>query len=252
MARGSAVVYNHFNEKMKKNIDDDIMHARENVALLGLETCDNVINICHALDATRELPGVYLECGVFRGSTFFTAVEFCKLRGIKRQFIGADTFGGFGTAPILEYDMPAYFAVLLKEKKISERHYELAYKRTNAFNDISHLKTEYFSDVSGVFEIAKRYDNVAFLQGQYENTLKQVIDDIAVLHLDCDLYWSYKTCLENLYDRVLVTGRAVFDEYYSLKYPGARVAVDEFFRGKHALMQRMMTGDFERWSVIKQ
>jgi hypothetical protein len=238
---------------MKRSIEEDIMHARENVALFGLETCDNVINICHALEDTKNIPGVYLECGVFRGSTFFTAIEFCKLRNIKRNFIGADTFGGFGTAPILKYDMPAYFAVLLKEKKISEKHYDLAYKRTSAFNDITHLKNEYFCDVSSVFEIAKRYDNVSFLQGQYEETLKNFSSDIAVLHLDCDLYWSYKTCLEKLCDKVYSRGAIVLDEYYSLKYPGARVAVDEFVyrKEKDLSMNKRMTGDFERWTIIK-
>ena len=43
------------------------------------------------------------------------------------------------------------------------------------------------------------------------------------------------------------------DEYYSLKFPGARIATDEFFFDKNDKpeMYPRQTMDFERWFVTK-
>ena len=54
---------------------------------------------------------------------------------------------------------------------------------------------------------------------------------IALLHLDCDLYNSYKLCLERCWDYVNTGGVILFDEYHqnSLeKFPGSKLAIDEF------------------------
>lgn len=56
---------------------------------------------------------------------------------------------------------------------------------------------------------------------------------IAVLHLDVDIYFSYKECLENLYQYVQPGGLILFDEYSRPvdlgKWPGAKKAIDSFF-----------------------
>jgi hypothetical protein len=52
------------------------------------------------------------------------------------------------------------------------------------------------------------------------------------VHLDCDIYESYKTCLDSLYDQVVPGGVILFDEYACPVWPGATRAVDEFFSDK--------------------
>ena len=44
-----------------------------------------------------------------------------------------------------------------------------------------------------------------------------------------------------------------FDEYYSLKFPGARLAIDEFFLNKKnkPQMHEKKEREFERWFVRK-
>ena len=43
------------------------------------------------------------------------------------------------------------------------------------------------------------------------------------------------------------------DEYYSLKFAGARIATNEFFNDKNEkpIMHKKVKGDFERWSITK-
>jgi len=80
---------------------------------------------------------------------------------------------------------------------------------------------------------------VHVIEGFVEDTLPQSYNggDIAVLHLDVDLYSAYKTGLNSLFDRVIDGGVILFDEYKSplqiVGYPGAAKAVDEFFEQRN-------------------
>ena len=58
---------------------------------------------------------------------------------------------------------------------------------------------------------------VEVVKGYFEDTIPSQYsgDAIAILHLDGDLYSSYKSCLEGLYDKVIPGGIILFDEYKS-------------------------------------
>jgi hypothetical protein len=75
-------------------------------------------------------------------------------------------------------------------------------------------------------------ESVCLVRGYFEETLHQYDGEIALLHLDCDLYESYSTCLNALYPKVRPGGIIVFDEYEDNNFPGAKRAIDEFFRDK--------------------
>ena len=84
---------------------------------------------------------------------------------------------------------------------------------------------------------------VTLVKGFFEDTLhKYRGGPIAFLHVDVDLYQSYKTCLEELYPRVAPGGVVLFDEYLNtldhLKWPGAQKAIDEFLGENVSLIQR--------------
>jgi O-methyltransferase len=53
---------------------------------------------------------------------------------------------------------------------------------------------------------------------------------ISFAHVDVDIYQSVKECCEFILPRLLVGGVMVFDDYGFPTCPGARQAVDEFFR----------------------
>jgi hypothetical protein len=71
--------------------------------------------------------------------------------------------------------------------------------------------------------------------------------------IDCDLYLSYQTALPFAWERLVRGGYLSLDEYYSLKFPGGRIAADEFFEAKADKPQkhRLRPGEFERWYVRK-
>jgi hypothetical protein len=75
-------------------------------------------------------------------------------------------------------------------------------------------------------------DRVRLTKGLFDQTLPKYEGTIALLHLDCDLYESYKVSLTNLYGKVAPGGVIMFDEYDDTRWPGARKAIDEFFADK--------------------
>lgn len=222
-------------------------------AKYNLNPVNNTYIILHKLNQYRDTDAAYVECGTFKGNTLLTAANYCQLKGIDKKLIGVDTFKGFPNTEHYHKDLPEYFTELYQQQKISEFHYNKAKQRTDNLTNLSHLEHEYFLDVKDIFEQVKDFNNVELKVGTFEEILPAMQEQIAVLHLDGDLYWSYLTCLENLYGNIISGGTIIFDEYYSYKYPGARAAVDEFFADKQGVFEMYVTPEgFERWCFIKQ
>ena len=76
---------------------------------------------------------------------------------------------------------------------------------------------------------------------------------IMAAFIDCDLYESYMQSLNFVWNRLEPKGIIQVDEYYSLKFPGARIACDKFFKGKNFNKKKYFSkdDDFERWFFIK-
>jgi len=71
--------------------------------------------------------------------------------------------------------------------------------------------------------------HVIIHKGWFQDTLPRIgnkITQIALLRLDGDWYASTKICLENLYDKVVIGGVIIVDDYGC--YEGCKKAVDEF------------------------
>jgi O-methyltransferase len=69
---------------------------------------------------------------------------------------------------------------------------------------------------------------VNIVMGWFDRVLPGIgINEIAMLNLDSDWYWSERLCLERLYPCVVPNGIVYFDDYFY--WEGCRRAVDEFF-----------------------
>ncbi len=76
-------------------------------------------------------------------------------------------------------------------------------------------------------------DYIHYHKGWFQDTLpliKTQIERIAILRLDGDWYSSTKICLENLYDKVVIGGFIIIDDYGC--YEGCKRAVDEFIEAR--------------------
>jgi len=68
-------------------------------------------------------------------------------------------------------------------------------------------------------------------------------DEIFSAFIDCDLYDSYTTSLNFLWPKIIKSGVLYADKYYSLKFHGARIAVNNYLEDKKYI-KIMYSGDF--------
>ena len=95
---------------------------------------------------------------------------------------------------------------------------------------------EYFDyDFSSLFKFCDK-NGASLIKGKFENVLSslskalEIDDKLNILYIDCDLYESHKIALPFTWERMSIGGYMFLDEYYSLKFPGARKAIHDFFK----------------------
>lgn len=202
--------------------------------------------------ADPELPvGSVVEFGVFRGRSLLSTAHFLMVHGQDREVVGFDTFQGFPDDKSAE-DLPARF-----ESFADTTHLRMVHENSKLveMRDGVPLDPHTASNSSGfegtslefVENLAKGLDltNVSLVPGVFEESIPTFLQDfpdvrIAAGIIDCDLYLGYKSALELFRQRLVLGGFVYLDEYFSLKFPGARSAVDEF-------LQSTSDFDLETW-----
>ena len=174
----------------------------------------HINNTLKSFDSS-ELKDLYIgEAGIGNGNTFLYLTLIAEKLGLK--IIGFDSFCGF---PEIQHT---------KDRRLFGKPLR---KGQWAVSSVKSIKKKLrISGVSPSF-IDK---NVELVQGYFEESLKNFDKNkkFILLHLDVDLYSSYKTCLGELWDNVVIGGIVVFDEYHDKKWLDAKDAIDEFFNKK--------------------
>ncbi|MEJ2553067.1 MAG: TylF/MycF/NovP-related O-methyltransferase [Gammaproteobacteria bacterium] len=162
------------------------------------------------IEKVRNVDGDILECGVSIGHGALLFTLLCDYVGTPRTYYGFDSFEGFPnpieedeTTPIegkgFWANPPETVLKVLRDGRLTD---EVIHQR------------------------------IRLIKGWFDQTLPGYEGRIALLHLDCDLYESYRLSLRTLYDKVQRGGVIMFDEYHDARWPGATKAIDEFFHDK--------------------
>jgi hypothetical protein len=156
-----------------------------------------------------NLPGEVVECGVFKGTSL---IRFATYREIlesqfSRKIIGFDAFGKFPDN------------VSMKTDKNFIKSFE-----TDAGDGISK------EDLEEILNY-KSFQNVFLVKGFIPDTFaeyfaKNPATQIALLHIDVDVYEATKACLDHLYEKVVKGGIIIFDDYGQVD--GATTAINQF------------------------
>ncbi len=206
----------------------------------------------------KDVPGDIAEFGVFRGDSLLSTGLLLLRLGIRKTVYGFDTFSGF---PALHAnDDPTKFEWMRLTGAMSERHLE-AVQMLREAQALGLYKQHRFDSTSELLvreRVAKlNLPNIELLPGEFRESVGQLPANVrfcAVL-MDCDLYDSYHDTLPSAWERLSPGGIIYLDEYFSLKYPGARIAIDEFCRSVGVVPERVLAyaepGEFERWYLRK-
>jgi len=181
------------------------------------------------LSSMETVPGAVMECGTYRGGTLLGMAHVLTRRGIDARLYGLDSFEGFPE--------PTAEDALDDGKLHPDVH-------KGGLGDVS------YEDLMQRIRRLGYADRITILKGFFEDTLPSLDKErFSLVHIDCDLYGSYLTCLEFGYPRTLAGGYMVFDDYGSPVYKGADRAVNEFLAGKPEVLQYFPEAEGRRYFV---
>lgn len=169
----------------------------------------NVLYYNARYQSVVHLPGTIVECGVGMGRSLLYLANAGKGRAVW----GFDSFQGF-----------------------PEPAPEDSSSRTPQKGDWAGTSPK---DVQQVLKAAGvPTENVHLIPGFFPDSFSAYDGSpIALLHIDVDLYQSYKDCLDFFYPFVVKGGVILFDEYNDANWPGATKAIDEFLERESLLLQ---------------
>tara|TARA_Y100000768_G_C23989531_1_gene691320 strand:- start:6291 stop:7046 length:756 start_codon:yes stop_codon:yes gene_type:complete len=213
--------------------------------------------------------GDLIEAGVFRGSSLLSVALFLKEIDSPKRVYGYDSFEGF--PPVHhENDSVNNFIKLFENGEITKDHLN-QYQSSKKIRDFIEGSEKVDADdisTSGNFSNTNKdllqkkiefleLDNIILVDGSFEDTMNDghsiKPDKILGGIIDCDLYNSYKSCLDFFWPLLIDTGELYLDEYYSIKFPGALIAVNEFLKTSDAtlLKHQVNPKDFLRYHLRK-
>lgn len=215
----------------------------------------------------EKIAGDIVEAGVFRGRSLVAMGMLLKEIGSDKKVFGFDSFSGFPPIYDSKDDLKT-FETLYQNKEISKEHWEavqknIAWRKIMSSQDVDVANISSSGDFSGTnLEFVKRkidligLDNVVLIDGPFSETMRPEIalpKSVMAVLVDCDLYTSYQQTLSFVWPRLTSGGLVYLDEYYSLKFPGARAATNEFLKSNSGSlkMAEQFPGDFERWYLVK-
>jgi O-methyltransferase len=157
-----------------------------------------------------ELEGAMIECGCFRGLSSFMMCGYLKALHPKfsgKDFFIVDSFEGL-SEPTKEDDL---------EQGANQNPRFFAGAGTFA-TSMDHVRN-----------VLLGFPEVQLYKGWIPEVLQDLPDvKYRFVHIDVDLYQPIKAALEYFHARLVPGGMIVIDDYGSLFWPGAKLAVEEF------------------------
>lgn len=174
---------------------------------------DSVYTMASLVDYIEEhdISGDIVECGVWRGGMMMAAA--LSLKSYDRHLYLYDTFTGM--------DKPNEDVDGLRSITI--------YNDSVLKDGTSSWCRAHLEDVTkNMGTCGYDHSKIHYIKGRVEDTIpsKSPRGDIAILRLDTDWYSSTKHELDHLFDKVVVGGAVIIDDYGA--WQGSRSATDKF------------------------
>lgn len=228
---------------------------------------DSTTRLRHYFDFIREnhrsIRGDLAEFGVFRGNSLIATALLLRELGSDKKVLGFDSFSGFPDLHIYD-QLDAFADADIFDECIRSKHLEyvdiLEQIRKTTVDGESASTSGNFSSTSKSLILHKAaffgLDNITLYEGEFSTTFNRIQDhniELMAANIDCDLYSGYRSSLDFVWPRLSNDGYVHLDEYYSLKFPGAKIAVDEFCARENiqVVKNRSRSGEFPRYSLRK-
>jgi len=181
----------------------------------GIKRRARFYNLISLLKAVKHLEGEIVECGCWKGLSSYLMCNY--LRQMDSSFDGAsyhiiDSFEGLSEPTPKDFIKRS----LIDEKGDRKGSY---FKKGGAYS----------SQLEVVTEVLNEFPGIKFNQGWIPECLNGMPDmRVRFLHIDVDLYEPTIGALNYFHPKMVPGGIIVCDDYGSLYWPGAQMAVEEF------------------------
>lgn len=193
----------------------------------------NINILCELVQRTSNLPGAVADCGVYLGGSTIGMGLYMREHKIQKDIYGFDSFEGF-------------------DPKSAARDMQLG----GVENEDRHLHGFSATSIDHVNAKVRSYGlhNVHMVKGYFQDSFPTIAPELrfSFVHLDVNLYDSYKECLQFFYPRMVAGGILLLDEYNDPPWPGCNKAVDEFLTGKPEHLQVIERNNYQKWYFVKQ
>jgi len=181
----------------------DFAQLHREVAPYTLVSAEKCWTLTSLASQALRVPGDFIECGVYKGGTAMLLSRVAaRCEGpLGKKLLLLDSFAGM--------------------------------QQTNPEQDLHQVG--HFSDTSlkQVQERIAWFKGAEFYPGWIPESFKGLEQrQFAFAHVDVDLHQSVWDCCEFIYPRLSAGGFLVFDDYGVPSCPGARSAIDSFFKKK--------------------
>jgi O-methyltransferase len=166
----------------------------------------------------KDIKGDFIECGVAAGSQIGAMQQAMLDKQISRSIWGFDSFEGIPFAGINDTEQPGIGVIDINKIGVLETTSIASYSQEDVLKNFQlwNLPT----------------NNLKLIKGWFENTIEPTskeIKEIAMLRLDGDLYSSTYVCLEHLFEKVVIGGIIIIDDW---NLTGCQKAVKKFIDGR--------------------
>jgi O-methyltransferase len=166
----------------------------------------------------KDIKGDFIECGVAAGSQIGAMQQAMLDKQIPRTIWGFDSFEGIPFAGINDTEQPGIGEIDINKIGVLETTSIASYSQEDVLKNFQlwNLPT----------------NNLKLIKGWFENTIQTTskeIKEIAMLRLDGDLYSSTYVCLEHLFEKVVIGGIIIIDDW---NLTGCQKAVKKFIDGR--------------------
>ncbi len=186
----------------------DILKEIQDKTLL---TPNRLFTLYQFAKVASNTEGDIAELGVYKGGSAKLLAKSFKEKASHKKIFLLDTFEG-----------------------LPKHNEELDHHREGDLGDTSFENVQTF---------LKELDNIILLKGLFSNTQQNIANNrFSFVHIDVDLYSSVLECCNFFYPRLSKGGIMIFDDYGYVSCPGAKKAVDEFFRDKADTPVYLTTG----------
>jgi predicted O-methyltransferase YrrM len=194
---------------------------------------ERLINLYKQCEKFKNLPVSFVECGVAKGGCL---ALMSHIAGDSNKIYGFDSFEGMSN--ITKEDLGNY-------------------NKSDIYKGFGKVGDNLSGGIQNVYKTFQLLNvdmkKTTLIKGFFKDTLNiseniENIGDIGVLRLDGDWYDSTKVCLEKLYDKVVVGGVIIIDDYGH--WVGAKRATDEF-RSNRNILEPLIQTDYTEYYWIK-